>query len=86
MSEYLARITSKGQVTLPKKLREELRLSVGDYILFRSKEGKLEGEKLILSREERFERLAKDVEARFKELGLTKADIQEAIRWARKSS
>lgn len=34
MSVYEAKITSKGQVTLPAKLRSAMRLSTGDTIVF----------------------------------------------------
>lgn len=36
MSEYLATVTSKGQVTLPAEIRRELRVRAGDQILFRA--------------------------------------------------
>lgn len=29
-----AKVTSKGQITLPKKLRDELNLSAGDMVIF----------------------------------------------------
>ena len=41
-----ARITSKGQVTIPKPVRDSLKLKEGDRVLFRV----LEGEKAILAR------------------------------------
>jgi len=34
-----ARITSKGQVTLPKKVQQALGVSMGGYVLFYSFEG-----------------------------------------------
>ena len=41
-----ARVTSKGQVTIPKPVREALRLSEGDRVVFRV----IEGERAILAR------------------------------------
>lgn len=35
-----ARVTSKGQVTIPKKVREELGLRDGDRVLFRVVDGR----------------------------------------------
>ena len=35
-----AKVTSKGQVTLPKSVREALRLSEGDHVIFRVLEGR----------------------------------------------
>lgn len=40
MDSYHVRVTSKGQVTLPKALRKELRISKGDYLEVRSEGGK----------------------------------------------
>ncbi len=36
-----ARITSKGQITLPKKVQKILGVSQGDYILFYQAEGRV---------------------------------------------
>jgi antitoxin PrlF len=41
-----ARLTSKGQITIPKPVRDALKLEQGDQVLFRV----LEGEKAILAR------------------------------------
>jgi AbrB family looped-hinge helix DNA binding protein len=41
-----ARLTSKGQITIPKPVRDALKLEEGDRVLFRL----LEGEKAILAR------------------------------------
>jgi AbrB family looped-hinge helix DNA binding protein len=44
--DIAARVTSKGQVTIPKPVREALKLSEGDRVVFRV----LEGERAILAR------------------------------------
>jgi antitoxin PrlF len=85
-SESVARMTSKGQVTLPKAIRDKMKVGKGDYLLFRVKGKRVELEKVDLSWEERFSKLAQTVEERFKKRGVTKKDIEEAIEWARKSS
>jgi antitoxin PrlF len=41
-----ARLSSKGQITIPKSVREALKLVEGDQVLFRV----LEGERAILAR------------------------------------
>jgi antitoxin PrlF len=43
--EVSARMTSKGQLTVPRAVREALRLSEGDRVTFR-----VEGERAILAR------------------------------------
>jgi antitoxin PrlF len=42
------RVTSKGRITIPKRVREALKLREGDQVLFRV----LEGERAILARTE----------------------------------
>ena len=44
--DVAARITSKGQITIPKSVREALNLGEGDQVVFRV----IEGERAILAR------------------------------------
>ncbi len=44
--DVAARITSKGQITIPKAVREALNLGAGDRVVFRV----IEGERAILAR------------------------------------
>ena len=44
--DVAARITSKGQITIPKAVREALNLAEGDQVVFRV----IEGERAILAR------------------------------------
>jgi antitoxin PrlF len=44
--DIAARVTSKGQITIPKPVREALKLSEGDQVVFRV----IEGERAILAR------------------------------------
>jgi AbrB family looped-hinge helix DNA binding protein len=37
--EYTIKLTSKGQITLPKEIREQLLLKFGDHLLAQVKEG-----------------------------------------------
>ena len=41
-----ARLTAKGQITIPKPVRDALKLEEGDHVIFRV----LEGEKAVLAR------------------------------------
>jgi AbrB family looped-hinge helix DNA binding protein len=36
-----SRVTTKGQITLPKDVREDLNAEEGDYIIFLKEEGKI---------------------------------------------
>lgn len=44
--DVAARVSSKGQITIPKSVREALRLGEGDQVVFRL----IEGERAILAR------------------------------------
>ncbi len=83
-TQYTTRITSKGQVTIPKAIRERYGLEEGDYLVLEPR-----GEDLIIRKgrmvtsEEDFEVLAARVAERFEERGITREDVEDAIRWAR---
>ena len=55
--DVTARLTSKGQVTLPKAVRDALRVDAGDSIVFR-----VEGERAVVARTPGFLDLAGAVE------------------------
>lgn len=84
--ECLARVTSKGQITLPARIRKKINAGKGDYILFRVKGKTVELEKVDFTWEERFNTLAKTIEERFKKNKVTREDIDNAVKWAKESS
>jgi len=82
MSEhYIARITTKGQVTVPLELRKSLNIKEGDYIIFEKKGSRVEIRKMIPLND--FEDFARPIRERFQKEGITSRDVEEAIRWAR---
>lgn len=80
----LARVTSKGQITIPKKIRDKINAHEGDYLLFQLKGKKVEMEKASVSSAEEFENLTQKVQKKFESLKIAKQDIEKAIKWARK--
>jgi antitoxin PrlF len=87
MASYLTKVTSKGQVTIPKAVRERFDIEAGDYLLFDP-----QGDELIVRKgqmvtddalEEDFDNLLNSIAQQFEERGITRADIEDAIRWAR---
>lgn len=85
MGEYfIARITTKGQVTVPLELRKELNVKEGDYILFEKKGSRVEIKKMVPPND--FEDFARPIRERFQREGITPDDVESAINWARGES
>lgn len=78
---FVARITTKGQVTVPLELRKHLRVREGDYILFARKGSKVEIKKMVPPDD--FEEFARPIRERFQKEGITFDDVEAAINWAR---
>jgi len=81
---YPTRVSFKGQVTIPKRLRDKLGIAPGDFVLFEEKEGEVVLKKARLSAEEEFNKLVVALDKKAKKLGITDKDIEDAIKWARK--
>jgi AbrB family looped-hinge helix DNA binding protein len=80
---YVAKLTSKGQVTIPKPVRDHLGLAPGDYLVFEVDGDRLDVTKAPVAPTEDFEALAERIAQRFEERGISRDDVAEAIRWAR---
>ncbi|OPY56824.1 MAG: hypothetical protein A4E55_01940 [Pelotomaculum sp. PtaU1.Bin035] len=78
---YIAKITTKGQVTVPLELRKALNVKEGDYILFEKKGSRVEIKKVLPPND--FEEFAKPIRERFQREGITPDDVEAAINWAR---
>jgi antitoxin PrlF len=75
--DIAARVTSKGQITIPKPVREALRLEEGDQVLFRL----VEGERAILARTPNLLDLAGSVSVPAEVRGLSWDEIRRRA-WA----
>jgi antitoxin PrlF len=75
--DIAARITSKGQITIPKPVREALKLTEGDQVVFRV----IEGERAILARTPDLLELAGSVSVPADVRGLPWVDIRRRA-WA----
>jgi AbrB family looped-hinge helix DNA binding protein len=78
---FIARITTKGQVTVPLELRKHLKVNEGDYILFEKKGSKIEIKKMLPPND--FEEFARPIRERFQKGGVKQEDVEEAVNWAR---
>ncbi len=76
--DVAAKLTSKGQITVPKAVRDSLELEPGDQVLFR-----LEGGRAILARTQNFLDLAGSVPVPPDKRGASWDDIRSQTRKAR---
>lgn len=75
--DVAARVSSKGQITIPKSVREALNLSEGDQVVFRV----IEGERAILARTPHLLELAGSVPVPADVRGLSWEEIRRRA-WA----
>jgi antitoxin PrlF len=76
--EVAATVSSKGQVTIPKQVREALGIGEGDHVVFR-----LEGERATLARTHDLLDLAGSVSVPAAKRGATWDEVRRATRSAR---
>lgn len=78
-------MTSKGQIAIPVKMRNELSLNVGDKILVYTYGDTIMLKVLKLPDQSDIEREMKKAQDWAKEVGLTPSDVDEAIKYVRKT-
>jgi antitoxin PrlF len=76
--EVSARLSSKGQITVPRAVREALSLEEGDRVIFR-----VEGDRAVLARTADLLSLAGSIEVPAAKRGAPWADILAATRRSR---
>lgn len=87
MKQYTTRITSKGQVTIPKAIREMYGLGEGDYLVLEPREDDLVLHRgRMVTSEEDFAAIASRIADRFENRGISRPEVEDAIRWARQRS
>jgi AbrB family looped-hinge helix DNA binding protein len=86
MPRFTTKVTAKGQVTIPKVIRDLLQLTEGDYLVLEPDGDRVIASKACLATEGDFGAWADRIAERFKEQSITKGDVDEAIRWARNPS
>jgi len=73
--DVAARLSSRGQITVPKAVRDALRLKEGDHVLFR-----VEGRRAVLARTSDLLELAGSVPVPAGKRGLSWQDIRKRAR------
>jgi bifunctional DNA-binding transcriptional regulator/antitoxin component of YhaV-PrlF toxin-antitoxin module len=85
MAEELVKMSPKGQLVVPKEIRAKEKFKPSDrFIAFDVKGGILFKKVKIPNVKAEFESLVKDIEKQFKEEGVKKEYVEEAIKWARR--
>lgn len=76
-----SKVTEKGQVTIPRDIRERFKMEPGSTVVFVEVDGKV-----VLSRFEDIEELFRRSHQETRNLGITRADVNKAVKAARKES
>ncbi len=84
MSTAITKVSAKGQIVIPKDLRERLNLREGDTLLVYSTDSMLVIRK-VTKQESILSIIAEPVRKKIKQLGITRKDVRKAIEQARRS-
>lgn len=84
MVTAITKVSAKGQVVIPKDLRERLNLKEGDTLLVYSTDSMLVMRK-VTKQETILSIIAEPVRKKIKKLGITRKDVDKAIEQARRS-
>lgn len=84
MESALTKVSAKGQIVIPKDLRERLNLREGDTLLVYSTDNMLVLRKMT-KQETVLSIVAEPVRKRIRQLGITRKDVSKAIERARHS-
>jgi AbrB family looped-hinge helix DNA binding protein len=79
----LAKITSKGQITIPQEFRNMYDFAEGTYVVCEATEDYLVIRKAAINATRDFDEFAEPIRRRFQQEGIQPNDIEEAIQWAR---
>lgn len=87
MTTELVKMSPKGQLVVPQEIREIEGFTAGDrFVPFSVKGGILFKKVNIPNVEAEFEKLAKEIEKKFKKNKVEKKDVNKAVKWARRKS
>lgn len=83
--EDLVKMSPKGQLVVPKEIREKECFSPSDRFVAVGINGGVVFKRIDIPKTD-FKSLTKDIGKHFKEINIKKKDVEEAVKWARKSS
>ena len=85
MNVQVITVTSKGQVAIPVKMREELKIKTGDKILAYTHGDTIMLKVLKMPELSEFEKEMDEAQKWAKSVGITQSDVGEAIEYVRKN-
>lgn len=87
MESDLVKMSPKGQLVVPQEIREDEGFATGDrFVPFPVKGGVLFKKVVIPNVKAEFLKLSQEIEKQFKKQNISVADVDEAVRWARRKS
>lgn len=83
----LTRISEKGQIVIPSSLRKDMGIKRSDQFMIFGEDGTVILKKIeTLAIKKTFDEIAKPLREAAKQVGLTKADLQKAIKDVRNAA
>lgn len=80
----IVKMSGKGQLVVPRDVRAQAQLAPGErFVAFPVRGGVLFKRIEVPSVKLDFDELAQEIEEQFKESGMKRTDIREALSWAR---
>ncbi len=76
-------VSSRGQIVIPQKLRDKLRIHEGEKFVVIGEDGTIVLKKLEMPSFEGFEKLLKKTREFVKKKGIKESDVEEAIKRTR---
>jgi bifunctional DNA-binding transcriptional regulator/antitoxin component of YhaV-PrlF toxin-antitoxin module len=81
----MVKMSGKGQLVVPHDVRAKAQLDPGErFVAFPVRGGVLFKRIEVPSMKLDFDELVREIEARFKESGVRRTDVREALSWARR--
>lgn len=84
MAEEIVKMSPKGQLVVPKAIREQAGFEPSDRFIAMPVEDGVIFKKIDIDIEQEYERLSQQVQERFEREGIDENEVGDAIEWARK--
>jgi len=83
MAEEIVKMSPKGQLVVPKAIREQAGFEPSDRFIAMPVEDGVIFKKIDIDIEQEYERLSQQVQERFEREGIDENEVGDAIEWAR---